>query len=231
MTRSSAWPELRTPSHAARIVLVTLGALIFGTAAALLEGKSGGHGAVAEVRNSVGNLSTPYLLIAFVAGTMCARMRTGALTGLAATMSALLGYYLVSALVQAGDSGFAEELRSILSANRGYIQGGVGMGLAFGALGAWWERRRRLSASIVAGALLMAEPLALLMLGVLGPDELAGEGVPTVLRLVPGWGLTLDRGAIPLAVYAMEFLAGLGLVILAAWGAYGGTRAAAPQPD
>lgn len=203
-----------------RFALVLLGALAFGVVAALVEGKSGGEGSLAELRNSLGNLSTPYLLIAFIAGTLCARLRTGALAGLAAISSALLGYYVVSALV-VGELG-------VFSSNRGYLQGGVFAGLAFGALGAWWGQRRRLSASIVAGLLLMAEPLVLLALGAVGPDQVGG---PTVLLLVPGWGLTLDRGTIPLAVYAAEFLVGVGVVLLAVWAARRGPRPAAPQPD
>jgi Family of unknown function (DUF6518) len=193
-------------SPRARIAVVALAAFAFGVVAALVEGKSGGQGGLWELRNSLGNLSTPYLVIAFVAGTMCARLSTGALAGLGATSAALLGYYLVSAAV-------VGEL-AVFSSNRGYLQGGVITGLAFGALGAWWAQRRELSASIVAGVLLMAEPLVLLALGAFGPEQLGGDGGPTLLRVLTGWGLTLDRGAVPIAVYAFEFLVGLAVVVV-----------------
>jgi Family of unknown function (DUF6518) len=152
-------------STRARIALVLLVAFAFGVVAAVVDGKSGGDGVLAELRNSLGKLSTPYLVLAFVAGTTYARLGAGALAGLTATASALLGYYLVSAAV-------VGEL-AVFSSNRGYLQGGVVTGLAFGALGAWWGQRRELSATIVAGVLLMAEPLVLLALGAVGRRSLA----------------------------------------------------------
>jgi Family of unknown function (DUF6518) len=205
-------------SARARIAIVLGVAFAFGVVAALVEGKSGGDGALWELRNSLGNLSTPYLVIAFIAGTTYARIGAGALAGLAATLSALLGYYLVSAAV-------VGEL-AVFSSNRGYFQGGVLAGVAFGALGAWWGQRRELSASIVAGVLLMAEPLVLLALGAVGPDA---EGGPVLLRIVSGWGLTLERGTIPLAVHAVEFLVGLAVVVAVL--ATRHSRAPAPQPE
>jgi hypothetical protein len=69
---------------------------------------------------------------------------------------------------------------------------------------------------MAAGALLMAEPVALSLLGALGPEDVlpSSTGMPTALRLVPGWGLSPERGAI--AIYAAEFVVGLGLLASAA---------------
>jgi hypothetical protein len=198
-----------------RVSGLLVAAFAFGLVAALVEGKSGGQGTVVELRNALGNLSTPWLLVAFLAGTTCSRLRSGALLGLAATAAALIGYYALSAVVVDVAGSFADDLRHVLSANRGYLQGGLLSGPLFGVLGAWWQERRRLGASIVAGTLLMAEPLALLLIGAVGPDQLSGDGVPTVVRIVPGWGLTLDQGVTSLAVYVAEFAIGLGLVLLA----------------
>ena len=133
----------------------------------------------------LGNLSTPWLLVGFVAGTRCLRLRSGALLGLLATTVALVAYYLLSSLVwDLGDHGFVGDLRLVLSANRGYLEAGIVTGPVFGALGAWWGQSRRLRASIIAGILLMAEPIVLLLLGAVGPDHVlpSESGAPTVVR-------------------------------------------------
>jgi hypothetical protein len=194
---------------------VVLGALVFGFGAAWAKGQ-GGVGHVAELRSDLGNLSTPWLLVAFLAGTMTSRPRMGALLGLLATGIALLVFYLWnSALQDLGGEGFVDNLRLELTANRGYLEGGLVTGPLFGALGAWWRQTRSLRASVVAGALLMAEPLVLLVLGIAVPSYSAPGGLPQVLRLVPGWGLGSETSSISLGVYAAEFTVGLALVLIA----------------
>ena len=62
--------------------------------------------------------------------------------GLAATLFALAGFYLLSTLVEnLGGHGFIGDLRLELTGNRAYFEGGVVTGPIFGALGAWWRRR------------------------------------------------------------------------------------------
>jgi len=174
--------------------------------------------AVAEIRTAVGNLSTPWLLVPFVAGTGFSRLRSGALAGLLASMAALVGFYLVNALMHDLGHGLLGDLRVELSANRGYLQGGLVTGPLFGALGAWWRQRRTLRASVLAGALLMAEPLILVLLGALGPGGVlpSGDATPTVVRIVPGWGLSADSSTVSIAVYAGEFVLGLAVLLWAA---------------
>jgi hypothetical protein len=135
-----------------------------------------------------------------------------------ATTAALVGFYLLSSIVQdLGGHGFFADLRLELSANRGYLEGGLITGPLFGALGSWWRRTRTLPAWILVGVLLMAEPLVLMLLGVFGPrGVLLPAGMPMVVRLVPGWGLSNDASAVSMAVYTAEFILGLGLVLLAA---------------
>ena len=71
-------------SNRLRIAIVLLTAFVFGVFAAWAKGP-GAVSAVSEVRNSFGNLSTPWLLVAFVAGSGFSRLRTAALAGLVAT--------------------------------------------------------------------------------------------------------------------------------------------------
>jgi hypothetical protein len=136
--------------------------------------------------------------------------------GLLATMSALLGFYgLTAVVVDLGGHGFVDNLRLELAANLGYLQAGLVIGPAFGALGGWWRRTRSIRASIVVGVLLMAEPLVLAAMGAVNSGGVVTGGrLPLVIRLVPGWGLSASAGTIRIAVYVAEFLVGLACVLV-----------------
>jgi hypothetical protein len=223
---SSEWPvqvELACDtvdrvSTSRRVVGVLAGAFAFGVLASLAKGP-GGADVIPEARTALGNLSTPWLLTAFVAGTRFTRTPTAALAGLIATMTALVGFYVVTSIFHdASGDGFFADLRVELSANRGYIQGGLITGPVFGALGWWWQQKNRtLPASFVAGACLMAEPLVLMVLGAFGPAGVlpAGSGLPDVVRIIPGWHLSANSRAIPVAVYTAEFILGIVVVLWA----------------
>jgi hypothetical protein len=165
----------------------------------------------------VGNVSTPWLLVPFLAGTRCTRVRAAALVGLVATTVALGGFYLFTTLVvDLGRHGVLGDLRLEFWANRGYFEGALLSGPLLGALGGWWRRTQTLPASAVAGALLMAEPIVLLLGGAVGPHHVlaAGNGLPLIFRMIWGWGLAAGSGTIALSVYAAEFLLGLAVVAL-----------------
>jgi hypothetical protein len=179
-----------------RVLLVLAGAFAFGLLAAWAKGQNtDGLSTISQVRSDLGNLSTPWLLVAFIAGTRSRRSGSGALLGFLATMSALLGFYLLTSLVvDLGGHGIPHNLGRELWANRVYLASGVLSGPLFGVLGAWWQRTRSLHASVVAGALLIGEPIVLAATGVLFPATVVG------------------LNAISVAVYASELA--LGLVIL-----------------
>jgi len=199
------------------VALVLVLAFAFGALASLAKGSGD---TISEVRAALGNLSTPWLLVPFLAGasgTKSSRLGSGALLGLLATMIALTGFYFVGTLLQdLGGHGFFRDLQLELSANKGYLEGGLVTGPLFGALGVWWRRTRTLRASVVAGALLMAEPLVLLAVGAYGGGVLPRtHGLPEFVRIVPGWGLSGDSGSTAIAVYAAEFALGLGVLLFA----------------
>lgn len=200
-----------------RVALVFVAAFAFGLFVAWAKGQdTDGITAISQLRGALGNLSTPWLLVGFIAGAQSPRLRPAALLGLLATMVALGGFYLLTTLVvDLGGHGFLDDLRRELSANRGYFQGGVVTGPLFGALGAWWRQSRSLRASLLAGALMMAEPLVLVMLGTVfsGGVLPPGGALPTVVRMVPGWGLSADSRAISIAGYCAEFSLGLAVVL------------------
>jgi hypothetical protein len=200
-----------------RLGVVLLVAFAFGLLAAGAKGQNtDGVAQVSQVRSALGNLSTPWLLVAFFAGMQSLRPWRGALVGLAATLCALAGFYLLSTLVEnLGGHGFLGDLRLELSGNRAYFEGGVITGPIFGALGAWWRHRRTARTSWLVGGLLIAEPLVMLALGPVRHHVLSGgTGLPLIVRIIPGWGLTGDSGAAAWAVYAAELALGGAVVAI-----------------
>src|SRR5437763_15583437 len=182
-----------------RVFLILLGALAFGLLAAWAKGpNTDGMSTISQVRADLGNVSTPWLLVPFLAGTRSRKAGAGALLGLAATMFALFGFYLLTSLVvDLGHHGIIRDLGRELGANRIYLVSGILAGPLFGALGAWWRRTRLLGASVVAGAMLIGEPIVLAGLGALLPWAAVG------------------RNAISIAVYATELALGLVLLLVA----------------
>ena len=182
-------------------------AIAFGLAAAWVKGQdTDGRTGLAPLRAAFGNLSAPWLALPFWAGTGRRRWAAPAV-GLAATVAALLAFYTLTGLVVELDGrSFPADVPLWLSANRAYVEAGLITGPLLGAVGGVWGRRCR--PLVLAGLLLVAEPLALLGLGLLRPLTAALSGLGT-LRLLPGWGLGADAGAVRLSAYAAEVVAGL----------------------
>jgi hypothetical protein len=199
---------------------VWLAAFAFGVCAAWAKGQNtDGVQQLSQLRSALGNLSAPWLLVAFFAGMQTSRPGRGAVVGLAATLWALAGFYLLSTLVEnLGGHGFVGDLRLELSGNRAYFEGGVITGPMFGALGAWQKpwRRRPTRASFLAGGLLISEPLVMLVLGAVRHHVLsASTGLPLIARIISGWGLTASSSGAVWAVYTAELALGVAVVVAA----------------
>jgi hypothetical protein len=139
------------------INLAVAGALAFGVAMAVMHGSQGG------VRATIGNLSAPWLLVAFGAGAAFGSRGVwrGAASGLLVTASAFCAFYVTNIWVLGifghgaiGDFWFA------LSTGAFYIRLGLLSGPVMGALGALWRRRRSMGIGLAAAGLLVFEPLA-----------------------------------------------------------------------
>src|SRR5437870_952742 len=98
MASSAAARYHRRVSSRLRLRTVVIGAFAFGVVAAAIKGPNGGVAAVAVLRTNLGNLSAPWLLVGFVAGTITPKPLRGAALGLLATMVALVGFYLLNAV-------------------------------------------------------------------------------------------------------------------------------------
>src|SRR6476661_797641 len=79
------------PHRPPKLAWVLLAAVAFGVLVAALKGQDAG------VRDTLGNLSAPWVLVPFLAGARFTRVRSGALAGAAATLAALLGFYVAEA--------------------------------------------------------------------------------------------------------------------------------------
>ncbi len=198
----------------AKLLLV---AFAFGVGAALLKGQSGdGRAIVSQVRSELGNLSAPWVLIAWFAGTRSRRIPVSSVLGLAATTIALVGFYLVSAVVEPMDrGGVVRDVGAWVSANRVYFEAALVSGPLFGALGGWWARRPSPSAFAVAGLLMIGEPLVLWLTGAIFPSGVLSPitGLPLVIRIVPGFGLG-GAGAVSIVVHVAEIAGGIGLLVV-----------------
>lgn len=158
-----------------RPIVIAFAALAVGVAMSLLKGSGGG------ARLQLGNLSAPWLLVAFLAGSRYRRIGAAAGAGVLATIVALLGFYGEQSPI-ADFSGasvrFVEDppqMWAFLVGPHGIVYaGGVATGLLFGALGhAWAARGSRLALGALAVAFL-AEPVAQLGAGAMigGGDAL-----------------------------------------------------------
>lgn len=158
--RSPFWrryPWFVLHRRSAAFSLVLAGALGFGAAMSVIHGSQGG------VRATIGNLSAPWLLVAFGAGAALGKRGVwrGAGAGLLVTVLALCAFYMANIYVL-GLTGHGPlgDLRFALASGAYYIRLGLLTGPAMGVLGALSRRRRSMGITLAATGLLVFEPLA-----------------------------------------------------------------------
>lgn len=144
-------PQLGTVQ---RVALALVGAVVLGIAIAILKGQSDG------LRDAVGNLSGPWLLVAFWCGSLARRGPAGAVLGAVATVFALAGFCLGLALISDyGTTSAAASVHLAFRANTRYFAAGMISGPILGAFGAI-ARRHAADRTLLTGAVLLAEPIA-----------------------------------------------------------------------
>jgi hypothetical protein len=119
------------------------------------------------LRNGVGNLSAPWLLVAVLSALRCRTLPRGALMGLSGTLLALAGFYAALTVILAGQlrgGGFLAESLVEVRANRVYLLAGVVTGPLFGAVGAWVGRHHPQSVRLLVGFVLAGETLAVALI-------------------------------------------------------------------
>lgn len=145
----------RTGSRELALLLV-LG-FAFGLVMAAIKGQDAG------VRDAVGNMSAPWVLLPFLAGTRSSRILHSALAGVAITLAAFFGFYLAeAAILDLGPLPWYTDLRLTLGSGHVYEVWGVASGLVYGALGGLWRVRSLAAAPIALGLAFICEPAAVL---------------------------------------------------------------------
>jgi hypothetical protein len=133
---------------------VVIASLLFGIAVAVIKGGDAG------LRDSVGNVSAPWLLLPFFAGRSARGPLTGAAIGLLACLAALVGFYVAEAFVlDLGTHSVLRDLELTIPAGRLYFIAGVVFGPVFGTLGALRTSWTHALDAAVVGLLLIGEPL------------------------------------------------------------------------
>jgi hypothetical protein len=133
---------------------------------------------------SLSLMSAPWLALPFAAGATQRDARRAATLGLFVTLSALLGYFVMTLSPMEGVSARNVHLLPFLRSQLHVIGPGLLSGPVFGWLGGRWRTSRSwLSAAALAGAFLL-EPQA---------RRLVGDNLPTpaIARLEVGVGLAL----------------------------------------
>lgn len=140
-----------------RVFVVVLAAALFGLTMAIIKGQGTG------VRDALGNVSAPWLLLAFVAGSTAGRRRlvSAAAAGTAASIAALFAFYATeSRLLALGAHSWLVDFGLAVTAGRIYMATALVSGPIFGVLGGVWSRRRSPLVGLVVGATFVLEPLA-----------------------------------------------------------------------
>jgi hypothetical protein len=139
-----------------RVGAVLFVALAFGITLSIVKGNGSG------VRDTIGNISAPWLLLPFVAGALLSRGRssTGAFVGVLATFTALAGFYVTNAFVlDLGPHPLPDDVRLAVEGGQRYFALALLSGPAFGALGGWWQQHRSMALAVMVTSLLIFEPL------------------------------------------------------------------------
>lgn len=134
---------------------IVLAAVLFGVAVAALKGGSTG------VRDSLGNVSAPWLLLPYFAGAATRGRLRGAAMGLATCLASLAGFYIAQAFIlDLGGHPVFTNIALTLGAGRYYFIAGIVAGPLFGAIGGAAGRYRSIVTAAVVGLTLVGEPLA-----------------------------------------------------------------------
>jgi len=183
-----------------RVLLMLAAAFAFGMFAAVVKDPDSDMlSTLAQLRSNLADLSAPWLMLAFIVGRQSSRFVFGALWGLMATMCALLGFYLLTLLVlDYGGTNILDNFWRAVWANRIYFAGGVLSGPLFGALGTRRQTTRVQNGWVIAGVLMVGEPIVMTLSGILFPGAFVGLATTRIL------------------VYAAEVALGL-VVVLVAW--------------
>jgi hypothetical protein len=139
------------------LLLLLLGAIAFGVLVAVIKGQDAG------VRSALGNMSAPWLVVPFLAGTFYSSAWQAALVGGATTLAAFFGFYAAeAAILDLGEHPWYTDLKLTLGSGHVYEIWGTPAGVVYGVLGWLWASRSSAAALVAVGVAFVLEPLIVL---------------------------------------------------------------------
>jgi hypothetical protein len=141
-------------SSVRRVTATIVISALFGVVVAVVKGGDAG------VRDSLGNMSAPWLLLPYFAGTMTRGWIRGAVVGIAACLASLVAFYAAEAFVlDLGGHWVLTNLRLTLGAINVYYEAGMMGAPVLGAIGGAHVRCQPMATAAVVGLALVGEPL------------------------------------------------------------------------
>jgi hypothetical protein len=133
-----------------------MAAAAFGALESIVKGNDAG------VRDGIGNLSAPWVIVPLLAGAVGSRGNTllGGLVGLLTSLAALVGFYMANAFVlDLGPHSSLHDIGLTLNVGNMWFKAGAMSGPAMGAVGACASRRGGLVLAWSVVGLVVFEPL------------------------------------------------------------------------
>jgi hypothetical protein len=142
------------PQQVRRVLVVGIIAFAVGSLDSLVGGQGTG------LLGALGQTAAPWFLLAFLAGAATSDRRyiLGALSGLGATVCALVGFYFVNSFMFAWGT-WPQDLHYAFGSGKIYFELGLVSGPLFGWCGAWWKQHLSLVPVVVVGLFFVAEAL------------------------------------------------------------------------
>lgn len=147
--------DVKQTLRSRNVMIVAVSALAFGVGASLVKGNNAG------IRDLVGNVFAPWLLVSFLGGAIAGQWRVvlGAVAGTATSLIALLGFYVTNSFVlELGPHGWWTDLYLAVESGYRYFLFALVSGPIFGALGVWWKRTRSTIPIFLLGSTFVLEP-------------------------------------------------------------------------
>lgn len=146
-------------SRGRQLLLLLLAGIAFGVVVAVIKGQ------VTGVRDALGNTSAPWVVVPFLVGARYPSVWRATLVGIAASLAALLAFYVAeAAILDLGSHPWYTDLQLTVRAGRFWETWGPLSGAVYGALGGIWASRRIALAPVAVGLAFVCEPLIMLIL-------------------------------------------------------------------
>jgi Family of unknown function (DUF6518) len=153
-----------TPSSDAlfnrRLAIIITASFFFGVVMSIIKGNED------DIRGAIGNMCAPWMLLPFLSSVFAKKYRIiqAAIVGFLASICALIGFYFANSYVlDLGPHPWLVKVRLTLWSGLFYYKLSLLSGPVFGALGAWYIRRKTCTPALLMALLFVLEPFVWLV--------------------------------------------------------------------